>query len=361
MGDDAPKFDTPQRETKNKKTISNNDSNLHHSSDADLNDKNANLLPSNANDHNSDLSSLCPANDVETKLWTPSHKVWIYRLPFGGNHTAPMLPRERNKSPLLALPNNDVQVSRFITYAPTAACRQGRFLKPVIVQFSDSTRERINKREREAGMLQRETAITLVNKGERASTRDYASTRDRLSTRKEESASHPSLPSKKLCLEHEFDDILLSTKPSWRRHATEMVDNATWLLREHQLEYTIKMFHSCINYETRDSSKTPTHWVLHRRIVQDEGIFLHPNPDKVFKYHCNTNEAGSWSQCMSARNPNTTESQIGWIISCFDWPTIWFFRLQPHMFLSPTEDCYATVPMSLRDVLPIICLLDKIR
>ena len=62
-----------------------------------------------------------------------------------------------------------------------------------------------------------------------------------------------------------------------------------------------------------------------------------------------------------ARDPSTAESQIGWIISCFDWPTIWFFRLQPHMFLSPTEDCYATIPMSLRDILPIIRLLDKIR
>ena len=64
---------------------------------------------------------------------------------------------------------------------------------------------------------------------------------------------------------------------------------------------------------------------------------------------------------MLARDPNSAESQIGWIISCFDWSTIWFFRLQPHMFLSPTEDGYATVPMSLRDVLPIMRFLHKTR
>ena len=111
VGDDAPKFVTPQRETKNKKTISDNDSNFCYSFHADLIDKNANLLPSNANDHDSNLSSLCPAKDIDTELLTTSHEVWIYRLPFGGNHAAPMLPRERNKSPLPALPNNDVQMS----------------------------------------------------------------------------------------------------------------------------------------------------------------------------------------------------------------------------------------------------------
>jgi len=60
--------------------------------------------------------------------------------------------------------------------------------------------------------------------------------------RNEESDNHTSLPSKKLGLEHEFGDVLPSTKTSWKRHATEMADDATWLLREHQLECTINIF-----------------------------------------------------------------------------------------------------------------------
>jgi hypothetical protein len=180
VGDDAPKFGTPQRETKNKETISDNDSNLHCSSKDDVNDNNANLLSSNAIDHDSDLLSIRPANDVNTELLTPSHEVWTYRLPFGGNHAAPRLLRERNKSPSLTLPNNDVQVPRLITCAQTAACEQGRFLKPVIVQFLDFTRDRIDKRENDMSTQRQETAIQLVNKGDHASTRDYASTRDRL-------------------------------------------------------------------------------------------------------------------------------------------------------------------------------------
>ena len=180
MGYDVPKFVTPQRGTKNKETNSDNDSNLHCSYEDDLNDNNTNLLPSNATDHHSDLLSLCPAKDVNTELLAPSHEVWICRLPFGGNHAATMLLRERNKSPSLTLPNNDVQVPRLITCAQTAACEQGRFLKPVIVQFLDFTRDRIDKRENDMSTQRQETAIQLVNKGDHASTRDYASTRDRL-------------------------------------------------------------------------------------------------------------------------------------------------------------------------------------
>ena len=69
-GDDDHKFFPPQRKNKNKKTISDNDSKLRYASDADLNDKNVNLLPSNANYHDSDLLSLCPAKDVDDELLT---------------------------------------------------------------------------------------------------------------------------------------------------------------------------------------------------------------------------------------------------------------------------------------------------
>jgi hypothetical protein len=128
-------------------------------------------------------------------------------------------------------------------------------------------REDFQERERETGTRQRETAIQRVNKGDRASTRYYVLTRDRLSMRNNESASCTSLPSKKLGLEHKFGDVLPSTKPSWKRHATEMADNATCFLRENKLKYTIKMFHSDINYETSDSSRSLAHWTLHRRRV----------------------------------------------------------------------------------------------
>ena len=131
------------------------------------------------------------------------------------------------------------------------------------------------------------------------------------------SDNHTTLPSEKIDLKHESDDAIPSTKPSWERHATETSDNATWLLREHQLEGVIKTRCSCVNCKKNDSSRPPTHWKFHCRRVQDEGVFIHPNTNQV----SGTKEAGSWSQLTSARDPSTTKSQIGWILSYLDWST----------------------------------------
>jgi hypothetical protein len=134
LDDEAPKFVTPQRETKNKKTTSDNDSNLFYSSDYGPSDKNANVIPANANDYDSGLSFLCPANDVDADLLTPSPNA--------------------EADDLLALPKNDVHMSQSIVCAPTT----GQILKG--------------------------------------------------------STNCPSLSFRKLCLKHEVDDILPSTKPS---------------------------------------------------------------------------------------------------------------------------------------------------
>jgi hypothetical protein len=69
--DEAPKFVTPQREPKNKKTTSDNDSNLFYSSNSCPSDGSANVIPANANYYDSGLLSLCPANDVVVRRSSP--------------------------------------------------------------------------------------------------------------------------------------------------------------------------------------------------------------------------------------------------------------------------------------------------
>jgi hypothetical protein len=162
-------------------------------------------------------------------------------------------------------------------------------------------------------------------------------------------------------LKHEFDDIPLSTKTSWKRQRTETVDNTTLRLREHHWEYTIKNYCSCITYKTRDSSRSPTHWIRHRGSGQGEGIFLPPTPNKVFKYRCKTKEADSWRLFVLARSPSTTKSPNDWIFFCSDESAIWFLELQSCTLLSPTETGYHAIPMFLLDVLLIMHILCKIR
>ena len=93
-----------------------------------------------------------------------------------------------------------------------------------------------------------------------------------------------SLPSVKLGLKHEFYDAITYTKPSRQHQATRMSNNVTWLLREQQLENVIKTRRSYVNFEKCKYSKPPTHWALQFRIVQVEGVFMHPNPNKLSGY-----------------------------------------------------------------------------
>ena len=145
------------------------------------------------------------------------------------------------------------------------------------------------------------------------------------------------------------------------RHATKTVGSTAWLRRENHWKYTYKHDCFCIASETRDFSRSPIYWMRHLRRGQNVGIVLPPTPNMVFKYHCNTKDAGSWSQAVSAHNPSTTKSQNGWIIFCYDGSTIWFYRLQSHIVLSPTEAGHVAIPMFLRDVLPTMGLLNKVR
>ena len=131
---------------------SDNDPNFFYSSDSGPSDKNANVIPANANDYDSDLSLLCPANDIDADFLTPSSNA--------------------EADDLLSLPKNNFYASQSIVCAPTT----GQILK--------------------------------------------------------RSTNCPSLSLRKLCLNNEVDDFLLSTKPSWERHAMEMVGSTMWLHSE---------------------------------------------------------------------------------------------------------------------------------
>ena len=93
-----------------------------------------------------------------------------------------------------------------------------------------------------------------------------------------------SLPSQKIGLKHESDDAITYTRSSQRQQETKMSDNATWMLREQQLEDVIRMRCSYVNFEKSNCSRPPIHWALHLRTVQVKGVLIHSNPNKFYGY-----------------------------------------------------------------------------
>ena len=94
---------------------------------------------------------------------------------------------------------------------------------------------------------------------------------------------------------------------------------------------------------------------------RDIGIRFSPNPSKGFECFCDADFAGNWNKDVAEHDPSTAKSRSGWIIFYAGCPIIWASKLQSQVALSTTEAEYIALSMSLRDVLPIMFLLDEMR
>jgi hypothetical protein len=61
------------------------------------------------------------------------------------------------------------------------------------------------------------------------------------------------------------------------------------------------------------------------------------------------------------RNPSTAKSQSGWIILYANCPIIWASKLQTQVALSTIKAEYISISQSLRDVLPIMFLIQEMK
>jgi hypothetical protein len=94
---------------------------------------------------------------------------------------------------------------------------------------------------------------------------------------------------------------------------------------------------------------------------RDVGIRFSPDSSKGFECYCDADFSGNWNKSNAAHDPSTAKSRSGWIIFYAGCPIIWASKLQSQVALSTTEAEYISLSMSLRDVLPIMFLLDEMR
>ncbi len=88
--------------------------------------------------------------------------------------------------------------------------------------------------------------------------------------------------------------------------------------------------------------------------------FNKPDCDKGFKCYCDADFSGNWNRHLAPFNPSTAKSQSGWIVFYVGCPVIWASKLQKQVALSTTEAEYIAMSQSLRDVLPIMFLVQEI-
>ncbi len=101
--------------------------------------------------------------------------------------------------------------------------------------------------------------------------------------------------------------------------------------------------------------------VRYLKKTRDLGLKFKPDSKKGFECYCNTDFSGNWNRKFAPVDPSTTKSQSGWIIFYAGCPVSWASKLQLQIALSTTKAEYIAMSQALRDVIPIMNLLQEMR
>jgi hypothetical protein len=95
--------------------------------------------------------------------------------------------------------------------------------------------------------------------------------------------------------------------------------------------------------------------------MRDIGLKFKPDPKKGFKCYCDADFSGNWNRELAPVDPSTTKSRSGWIIFYTGCPVSWASKLQSQIALSTTEAEYIAMSQALRDVIPVMNLVQEMR
>ena len=101
--------------------------------------------------------------------------------------------------------------------------------------------------------------------------------------------------------------------------------------------------------------------VRYLKKTRDFGLKFKPDPAKGFTCYCDADFSGNWNRDFAADDPSTSKSRSGWAIFYANCPIIWASKLQSQVALSTTEAEYIAMSMALRDVIPIMSLVQEMR
>jgi hypothetical protein len=91
----------------------------------------------------------------------------------------------------------------------------------------------------------------------------------------------------------------------------------------------------------------------------DKGIICTPT-DASFDCFCDADFCGLWDKEIAESDPTTARSRSGYIIMYANCPVIWASKLQTEIALSSTESEYVSLSQSLREVMPLMKLVQEL-
>ncbi len=80
-----------------------------------------------------------------------------------------------------------------------------------------------------------------------------------------------------------------------------------------------------------------------------------------FECYCDSDFSGLWNKEIAPVDPSTAKLRSGWIIFYAGCPVSWASKLQSQVALSTTEAEYIAMSQALRDIIPVMNLLQEMR
>jgi hypothetical protein len=122
--------------------------------------------------------------------------------------------------------------------------------------------------------------------------------------------------------------------------------------------------HQCARYS---SNPKKSHGEAVKRIgrylksTKDKGMYLNPQRRKETTFDCwvDASFAGDWYQPDAMDNPLTAKSRTGYVIMYANCLILWASRIQTEIALSTTEAEYVALSQALREVIPLMNLIEE--
>jgi hypothetical protein len=101
--------------------------------------------------------------------------------------------------------------------------------------------------------------------------------------------------------------------------------------------------------------------ICYLKKTRDLGLKFTPDPTEGFECYCDSDFSGLWNKEFAPVDPSTAKSRSGWIIFYAGCPVSWASKLQSQVALSTTEAEYIAMSQALRDIIPVMNLLQEMR
>jgi hypothetical protein len=94
--------------------------------------------------------------------------------------------------------------------------------------------------------------------------------------------------------------------------------------------------------------------------TKDKGLIMKPNQEGM-ECWVDAAHASEWNNKTASNDPSTARSRMGYVITYAGCPMHWSSKMQTEIALSTTEAEYIALSQAMREVLPIIWLLEEAR